>query len=94
MTLIPVDLNNVKLNLQNDCQHVRTFLEWLDERYQAYNQNLTTEVMNGLGIASGDQGFINAFVGDINRMRQISSGVQDVDGTDFRYDIAGVLGVM
>lgn len=93
MSVIPVDLNNVKINLQNDAQQLRTLLDWVENKYQGYAQNLTTPVMDGLGISAGDQAAINAFIGNLNRIKQISSGVQDVDGVDMRYDIAAILGV-
>jgi hypothetical protein len=94
MTLIPVDITNVKQTVQNDCLQVRSFLDWVNDRYQAYNQNLTTDVMNGLGISSGDQGFIVAFIGDLNRIKTLASGTVPSDADDMRYVIAGLLGVM
>lgn len=94
MSVIPVDLNNVKINLQNDAQELRRILDWATDRYQAYNQNLSSSVMDGLGISSGDQGFINAFVGDLNRIKTLGSGTLPGDADDMRYNIQGVIGVM
>lgn len=94
MSLIPVNLNNVMLSLQNDAQQWRITIEWAKQRYQAYNQNLSADVMTGLGISSQDQGFIEAFVGDLNRFIQLSEGTVPSSADDMVFNLQGVLGVM
>lgn len=94
MSLIPVNLNNVMLTLQNDAQQWRTTIDWAKQRYQAYNQNLSPSVMAGLGISQTDQNFINAFVGDLHRFIELSEGTVPSDSDDFIFNAQGVLGVM
>ena len=95
MALIPVDNAHVQQALLNDAQQMRVFLGWINDRYQAYNQNLSTvaqQTAAGFTLA-GDQAAITAFIGDLNRLRLISSG-QATTAADMRYDLQAVLGVI
>lgn len=94
MALVPVDSNHVLLALQNDAQQWRTTISWAKERYQAYNQNLSQATMTNLGIATADQNFILAFIGDLNRFIQLSGGTLPSSADDMVYNVQGVLGVM
>jgi hypothetical protein len=93
MSVIPVDINAVKLNVQNDAQEWERIIQWAKRRYQAYAQNLDTTTMTALGIATNDQNFINAFVADLNRFNQLASGTLPSDADDMIYVVHGLLGV-
>lgn len=94
MPFIPVDSMHLTVAIQNDAQEWRRMIDWAKQRYQAYNQNLTADVMTGLGISQTDQGFILAFVGDLNRFIQLSGGTLPANADDMVYNVQGVLGVM
>lgn len=95
MAIIPISNANALLMLQNDAQQLRTFLDWVSDRYQAYNQNLSTtpqQTAAGFSVAA-DQNTITAFIGDLNRLKLISSN-QATSATDMRFDLQAVLGIM
>jgi len=94
MTFIPMSLANMQLMLQNDAQQMRSYIDWVNDRYQSYNQNMTTDNMTAAGISSGDQGAILAFIGDLNRLKTLMSGTLPGDATDTRYDCAAILGIL
>jgi len=94
MSLIPIDAANLKLTLQNDTQQMRTIIDWVNQRYQSYNQNCTQANMTTAGIATEDQNAILAFIGDLNRLKTLMSGTLPADATDMRYDVAAILGVL
>lgn len=94
MSYIPIDANHLTVALQNDAQQWRNTIDWAKQRYQAYNQNLTTTVMTNLGISTSDQNFILAFVADLNRFITLSGGVVPSDADNMVYNLQGVLGVM
>lgn len=94
MTLIAMSLQNIQLAAQNDTQQMRTFLDWVNDRYQAYNQNCTTDNMTAAGIITADQDAILAFIGDLNRIKTLASGTLPSDATDMRYDCAAILGIL
>jgi len=94
MTYIPVDAQHLQVALQNDAQQWRTTISWAKERYQSYAQNLTVDTMNALGISQTDQGFILAFIADLNRFIELASGTVPSSADDMAYNIAGVLGIM
>ena len=94
MTYIPVDSTHLTVSLQNDLQQWRSTIEWAKQRYQAYNQNLTTQNMTSLGIATADQNAILAFVGDLNRFIQLSQGTIPSSADDMVYNIQAVLGIV
>lgn len=94
MTFIPLSNQNLQIALQNDTQQLRTFIDWVTDRYQAYNQNCTTQNMTTAGIATADQNSILAFIGDLNRLKTLMAGTLPSDATDMRYDCAAILGVL
>lgn len=94
MAVVPVDAGNLKLTLQNDAQNVRTFIAFVEQRYQSYNQNCTTNNMTAAGIATEDQNAILAFIGDLNRLKTLMNGTLPGDATDMKYDCAAILGVV
>jgi hypothetical protein len=95
MAIIPVDNAHAIQMLQNDAQQLRTMLDWVNARYQAYNQNLSTAAQQtaaGFTVVA-DQNTITAFIGDLNRLKLISSN-QATTAADMRFDLQAVLGVM
>lgn len=94
MSVIPMSLENIQVMLQNDAQQLRTFLYWVEQRYQSYNQNMTTANMTTAGIAQDDQNTVLAFIGDLNRLKTLASGTLPSDATDMHYDCAAVLGIL
>ncbi len=94
MAYIPVDATHLTVSLQNDLQEWRTTIAWAKQRYQAYNQQLTPTVMTNLGITSADQAAITAFVNDLGRFVQLSSGTLPTNATDMITNIQNVLGVV
>jgi hypothetical protein len=95
MAVIPIDNAHALLMLQNDAQQLRTTLDWLVDRYQAYNQNLsTTAQQTAAGFSvTADQNTITAFIGAINSLRLLSSN-QAATASDMRYALQAVLGIM
>jgi hypothetical protein len=95
MAILPVDNAHALLMLQNDAQQMRTFLDWINDRYQSYNQNLsTTAQQTAAGFSvTADQNTITAFIGDLNRLRLISSN-QSTSAADMRYDLTAILGIL
>lgn len=95
MAIIPVDNAHAVQMLQNDAQQLRTLLDWVSDRYQAYNQNLSTTAQQSAAgfTAVADQNAITAFIGDLNRLRLISSN-QATTAADMRFDLQAVLGIM
>jgi hypothetical protein len=92
-TFLPVSLANIQQNLQNDAQQLRTYVSWLEQRTQAYN-NLTTQVMTAQGISdTPTQNVILAFIADLNRAYQYATGTPQAVAGDMRIDCASVLGV-
>jgi len=94
MSYIPTDSTHLTVALQNDLQQWRSTIDWAKQRYQAYNQNLTTQVMTNMGISTNDQNAILAFVGDLNRFIQLSGGTIPSSADDMVYNIQAVLGVV
>lgn len=94
MSVIPMSAQNIQLMAQNDAQQLRTFISWVEQRYQSYNQNMTTDNMTTAGIATEDQNTILAFIGDLNRLKTLASGTLPANATDMHYDCAAVLGIL
>lgn len=94
MSLVPMDNNNITITVKNDAQQLRTFLDWARMRYNVYNQNCTTANMNAAGIASGDQAFILAFIGDLNRITTLAGGTLPTTADDMNYNINALVGLM
>lgn len=95
MAIIPVDNAHALQMLQNDAQQLRTFLDWVSDRYQSYNQNLSTAAQQtAAGFSQvADQNAITAFIGDLNRLKLISSN-QATSAADMRFDLTAILGIM
>lgn len=95
MAIIPVDNAHALQMLQNDAQQLRTFLDWVSDRYQSYNQNLSTAAQQtAAGFSQvADQNAITAFIGDLNRLKLISSN-QATTAADMRFDLTAILGIM
>lgn len=93
MTLVAVDNTHITTALINDASYLRSVVQWAQQRYQAYNQNLTTDVMTAASIASGDQTFILAFIADLNRLITLASGTLPSTTDNFEYNITALLGL-
>ncbi len=94
MSIVPINAQNLQVTLQNDAQQMRTFIDWVNQRYQSYNQNCTQANMTTAGISVSDQNAVLAFIGDLNRLKTLMSGTLPADATDMRYDAAAILGVV
>lgn len=95
MAIIAVDNAHALQMLQNDAQQLRTLLDWVSDRYQAYNQNLSTvaqQTAAGFSVTA-DQNTITAFIGDLNRIKLIASN-QATTAADMRFDLQAILGIM
>ena len=93
-TVIPMSLANIQLMAQNDAQQMRTFLAWVEQRYQSYSQNMTVDNMTAAEISSENQATILAFIGDLNRIKTLASGTLPANATDMHYDCASMLGIL
>ena len=96
MALVPVSNANALQMLQNDAQQLRTLIQWVNARYQAYNQNLSTAAqMTAAGISvTADQNTLTAFIGDLNRLVQLTAGTLPASATDMTFDVQAVLGIL
>lgn len=94
MSLVPMDNGNMTLAVRNDAQKMREFLAWAELRYSVYNQNCTTDNMTAAGIPSGDQAFVLAFIGDLNRIKTLASGVLPGNADDMHYNVNALLGLV
>lgn len=94
MSFVPTDLTHINQALQSDLQQWRNTIAWAKQRYQAYNQNLTTATMTTLGISPEDQNAITAFIGDLNRFIQLSSGTVPTSADDMVFNLQALLGVI
>ena len=93
-TFLPLNQANIQLMLQNDAQQLRTYISWLEQRVEAYN-NLTTQAMTAAGISDEPtQGVILAFEADLNRAYLYATGTAQGVAADMRFDCAAVLGVL
>jgi hypothetical protein len=93
MPLVPLDNTHVTQAVISDATYLRSVIHWANERYGAYNQNLTTAAMTTAGIAANDQNFILAFIGDLNRIIQLSGGTVPTNADDMMYNIRALLGM-
>ena len=93
-TFLPLNQANIQLMLQNDAQQLRTYISWLEQRVQAYN-NLNTAAMTAAQITDPNtQSVILAFEADINRAYQYATGTPQAVAADMRFDCAAILGVL
>lgn len=75
--------------------HVRSELDWIGQRYNAYNQNLTTSVMNTAGISAGDQSIILQFIADLNMINQITTNLTPTQAhSNVAFNITNYLGLL
>jgi len=89
-----MSLANIQLMLQNDAQQLRTTISWVEQRYQSYAQNCTTDNMTAAGISQSDQNTILAFIGDLNRLKMLANNTMPANTTDMKFDCAAVLGIL
>jgi hypothetical protein len=93
MTLVPISQNNINNAIISDATYMRSMIEWAKRRYESYNLMLTTDAMNAASIAPGDQAYILAFIGDLNRFIQLSGGTVPDTADDMLYNIAHLIGL-
>ena len=91
---LQMDLTSIQQALKADMMHVRSELDWIGQRYNAYNQNLTTAVMNAQGISAGDQSIILQFITDLNMINQITTNVTPTQAkSNVAFNITNYLGL-
>lgn len=88
-----LDLPTIQANLKADMMHTRDFLEWVAERYQSYNQALTTSVMNTAGISAGDQSIINQFIADLHMIQLVTNSTLPGAASNVIFNIDNYLGL-
>jgi len=93
MAIVPVTSAAITSAITADTQYLRSFIDWCKQRYEAYNLMCTTDAMTAAGIASGDQTYIQAFIGDLNRIIQLSEGTVPASADDMLYNITQLLGL-
>lgn len=93
MTLVAVTQQAITSAVVADAQNLRGFIDWCKTRYEAYNLMCTTDAMTAASIASGDQTYILAFIGDLNRIIQLSGGTVPANADDMMYNITQLLGL-
>lgn len=96
MAIVPVSNANALQMLQNDAQQLRTLIQWVNARYTAWNQNMSTAAqMTAAGITVvADQNTVTAFIGDLNRLVQLTGGTLPAAATNMTFDLQAVLGIM
>ncbi len=94
MSAIPLSLQNFQVMFQNDAQQLRTFISWVEQRYQSYAQNCTQANMTTAGIDSDAQSAVLAFIGDLNRLKMLMNNSLPADSTDMKFDCAAMLGIL
>lgn len=93
MSLVPIDTQRITSSIVTDAAKLRDTIGWAKQRYESYNLMLTTSAMTAAGISSGDQAFILAFIGDLNRFIQLSGGTVPSTADDMLYNITNLLGL-
>jgi hypothetical protein len=93
MAIVPVTQTAITTAITNDTQYLRSFIDWAKQRYEAYNLMCTTQTMTAAGISSTDQAYILAFIGDLNRIIQLSGGTVPSNADDMLYNITQLLGL-
>jgi hypothetical protein len=92
--LIPIDAAHIQNQLLNDCQQLRTMKAWVNDRYNVYNQNMTTANMTAASIASGDQTAITQLVTDFGRLALFMSGTLPGAASNITTDINNITGIV
>lgn len=93
MALNPLTNPAITQSVISDANYLRSFLAWSQARYSAYSLLCTTAAMNAAGISANDQTFILAFIGDLNRINQLSTGTIPGNTDLFNYNITQLLGL-
>lgn len=93
MALVPVTQTAITNAVTSDAQYLRSFIDWCKQRYEAYNLMCTTAAMTAATIDSNDQTYILAFIGDLNRIIQLSGGTVPANADDMVYNITNLLGL-
>lgn len=92
-SIVPMTQEDFRVMLQNDTAQLRTFLNWLTDRVQAYQQNATADNLTAAGYDANQQALIQAFAGDLNRLKMLSGGTLPSDATDMRYTLTAIIGI-
>lgn len=93
MSLVALSSTNITNAIISDAQYLRSVIDWANTRYNIYNQNLTTDAMTAASIATADQNFILAFIGDLNRLITLASGTVPSNADNMTYNINALLGL-
>ena len=94
MTFVPIDSSHLNIAVQNDAQQWRSTIDWAQNRYYTYNQQLTTTIMTNLGVVTADQNAILAFIADLNNFNLLAAGSAPTSGSIFKFNVANILGIM
>lgn len=93
MSLVALSSTNITNAIISDAQYLRSVIDWANTRYNIYNQSLTTDAMTAASIATADQNFILAFIGDLNRLITLASGTVPSNADNMTYNINALLGL-
>lgn len=95
MAVVPINNANALSALQSDALQMRQLIQWANARYNAYNQNLSTATqMTNAGIsATEDQATVTAFIGDLNRLVELTSGTLPASASNMTFDLQAILGI-
>lgn len=93
MSLVPVDNSHIIQAVISDATYLRSVINWAQQRYNTYNQSLTQDAMTAASIASGDQDFILAFIGDLNRIITLAGGAVPANADNMIFNCNALLGL-
>jgi hypothetical protein len=90
-----ITTTGVNNQLAADAAYILSFYYWLTERYDVWNQNLSTATqMSAAGFTqASDQNTITALAGDMNRLIQVFQGTNPGTFDDIRFNCHAVKGV-
>jgi len=93
MALVPVDNAHITQSIISDTQYLASVIDWVNKRYKVYSTQLSTTVMTAANISAGDQNSILVFIGDLNRIAQLTSGTLPSTSNDALTNITNLLGL-
>ncbi len=92
---LQMDLTSVQQALKADMTYLRNFLDWSQQRYQSYSQNLTGSVLDTLGFSAGDKSIVLQFEADLNMINQVTSNVTPTQAkSNVPFNITNYLGLL
>lgn len=84
----------VNAQIAQDAIQMIQFYQWLQQRYQVWNQNLSTAILEAtpLSFSASDAAQIEAVIGDMNRLIDVFQGTDPGSFTNIFYDCSAVRG--